>query len=1444
MSSYGFGNNLIKIRYVDLKSGIWKKTLVFVGDIPEYIEKELKKIENGTKYNANVLKKFYGSKWQSILGLNIYEGGNENEDEGNENEDEGNNENDRILTGGDIKNDQLIDDKTGDTKEDIKEDIKDGDTTESGNVDDANNELDVIEDNLYDQSVIDQVKGIIEDEKVITDAQKDDIFSEEKNIQQKFKHGGTIKFITEVMLYSADKILEFKWKIFLVTGIPIYRQHLWFKFKTKSYPCSYSVVIDKHIETIDIAKISKAFQSNEAKLIEGIPVDPYYFENKDFLQIHAEDTFNLLGTNYEKYGTSEYLLADLGDIIDTQEIYSKTKKNEFQLDMIYYGFVVLYFPMITYQFFFEYLRNEKHLADIYPDLAKHSSQIKSVLAYEEKISNIAYQYKELKSIATNIYSSISSTIVNVTNSSQDVETLLSLRDLFDLIELDQYICYCKANIIHEGKNVILRKTYMNEPEPKDTISTGSLLLKIRTNLETNENMRLVFFKNGGFNIRTDWREETHMTFGKIVSAVAENVNPIIKLINTSISKVKYYNINLVQVTKYNVSFTDTSLVFYYNDDVTESRFNIFRSVLEDFVHAEILIQKDTISNLSNSQEFFFRKGMYKFASSRIEKNVYLSNYYDYLANQNIKQKWETLFVKTRIFGIAHISSKIRITINGISDDTELSIFNMYLVALFKIYSDSASKIKVMLDETIRIKSKKTLKNLKNQDPVLYDFKKIYKSNIVYSKICQKPYQPLILSDEEYKSLPKEKKQKAIKYWNFTKNQPTWYSCPNAKFPHIKFLIKIHPRDYCIPCCKKVEMNENVNIKKQQIHSQCLTRHIFEGEKVKITKGSHYIASYGKTIDIGRISRLPENTLEPLFFDTYSPTGSIDQECVTSDGYYLFGVEQNTPNISNIGMLFVLAHAIDRPVEELLTDCATKIRQNPDKFRILNNGTVGISFDSVDELSQIVKNLTNENFVLELRYEKFDWNAFFMSVAFHFYGISVIYFEDSQKEFIDMMLPKNIKSADEMFLESHKCLVVLKHSKKFYPIYLFNTEIFKRTGIIDTKIFTNDSGLIAIIHAVVSKSLENFEESYRGFDMNALKKTNFKHLAYYINYTNLCYGVIVETKSGKVYLPIVESNYKITAQNTQLIYTSYTGKNNGDIKTIFNIVEKAMGETPRISNWLKFGKKIIGFSAYGLQFYISATDLMTVQKLVKNLPVVTLLYDPFYSNEIIEKVKTGKLQIGELPEIVSETARDVYDYYNYQLILLHFIDYFNKQRNTQVRAKIIKLVVKIEMKDALEKIKDFISEISNDEDAAKLKAIFRRYIVIHHDKKQLIDDINHAYFDFDKIELERIKTLPNQKIQKELMEIAKKFVSFGKLKKATADFPNMFAVCKQTNEYCQNTKLIVQKDTLESVIELLAHDITNPAKISWLFNSIFIQKSILFFKFISRKNESITIEMIE
>lgn len=1562
--AHEFSTNPIKLRVVDIKTGEWKQSYVFVGQVPPAVESQLRRLEKNINMNNPVLRKFYGPAWRDRLGVSLIQKGKKKFggavhkpdmielddtkeldttdldilDGANVEYKTTTNTTTKPTTGGGPETDANVEDNDVNDTE-AKGDVNNvnGDEGNAEDVVDDLFDLDVMKElgDLNAEDIIErQAKESVETAEpaetaaVIADTNAVDFLTEREKTAE-LKHTGGVKFIIDTSVYPVDDILTFKYKIFMSIGIPIYRQHIWFKYKHKSYPVSYMINLHKNVENIDIERLV-AFYTKATDIsvshsdIEGIPVELEYYKNKDFIHVTATDTFNLMQTNYYKYATDEYFLADLNDLVNPNVIYNKLGKDKYQLELIYYGFIVLYFPMITFGVFMDWLKNEKTFNQIYPELMPEKRFLRDKYEIEANITDEAYDSIGDKQVAKKLFSSITQTIVSIDNYNQDVEMLLSLRNLFDVIQLDELMTYCKAYVLYENQTVILKKSYLNEKEPKDIIPLNSLLIKIKINSDTNENMRIVIFKNGNYIIKTDWREENHMDFKNITKVVSSKVNPIITLINKMGDRIKYHNIPLMHIGSDNVIFTETSLAFYYDDDVTEARFNVFKNILEDYRTAGVILAKE---NISLGYEYFFRKGMYKYDPARIEKTVTIDNYYEYLSNSMIRQKWETLFERTRLFQILNISSKLKIAITGIRNDVEMQIFHMYLTGLLKIYSHNANKIKIVGDETVLAKSKRSLKNLKVQDPLLYDFKKIYKSNVVYSKICQKPYQPLILSDEEYKKLPNTKKDTAIKYWNFTKQKPVWYSCPNMKFPYIKFIVKQHPRDFCIPCCKKIEMNENVNKKKQEIHSSCMKEHLYSGEKVNLTKGSHYIASYGKNIEIGRISRLPEHTLEPLFFDTYSPEGSIDQECVTADGYYLFGVDQNTVNINSIGFLYCLVHSLGMSVVEFLAECSKRIKKSPDKFRVILDGNAGLYFTSAVELADVITTLDSDEYLLETKYENLPWNLLFMSIGYYYFGVNTILFDDQSKESIELVLPKGLKNPAEMFPDSHKNLVILRHKDKYYPIYLFNTEIFKRTGIIETKLFLNESGLIAIIRAVVRKDFEGqgSEKIKSQIDLSTIKafaldnKLTISH--YFINYSNLCYAVVLKSGDKSMYFPVNASYYSLE-KNITMIFEPYDGKYDVEFTTMQKVIDqfskwnalqsKKAGldgiylyPNVTIDQWIRVNKTngksggadvkdgkvddlvesdddkevkdsieekedssnvlggtdspiigsaenpIIGFVSNNTNYFIEPMDKKKALGF-HSVPVQTLLYHPFEINAMLYSVKNGKMQLTENPELAKQLEKSMYEYYLYHLLLLHFISLFNAQRNTTVRRKLLTVLSKTDFNKNLDNLREFITEIEDVEDIAKIKAIISRYMVTHHDKKQMIYDITNTYFNFDKVSLENFKNQPIKKIKEQLHKLSKQFTVIGTIKYNTFKFPNMFVACKSANQgskskesvgYCSGNKLIIEKNKLDVLLDVLAHDISNPSKWKWLFNSIFIEKSVDFFKFIRRKSEHITVEFV-
>ena len=1229
--THELSHNPIKIRYIDIKSGTLKKSYIFIGEVPINVKKELLKLEkiyNDKKniINNSILKKFYGPNWKNKLGLYKKEkkGGNENyfiKPTVISGEDYDKDDLYNFILGGveDIKNSNELDElgnELGDLDSneldsnelgDLDSNELDSNELDSNNLD--SNELDSneLDSNELDSNELDSNDlGDLGDLGIDLGAEKIDIsdLDLENNIEEKtnIKYDvsddiysnekiGSIEFIFDLQLYPMDNIMELKYKIYYFIGIPIYRQHLWFKYKNKSFPAHYNVKIDGNNVNINIENLISHYSGdNIMEIIEDIPVENKYYKNKDVLNVSANDTFNLIRTNYENYGINEYNLVDCNDLIDTNSIY-KLRNDKYQLDIIYYGFITLYFPMITHQVFLDYIKNESNISSLYPELNPNINSLKKRYELESNILNESYDAIDDSNITKKIFSSVVETTISITNSKQDISSLLIIRNIFDTLVLNEYIVYCKANILYNNDIIYLKKSYLNEPEPKDSISVNSILIKIKINIDTNENIKLILYKNGNYIVKTQWREENHMDFEKITKLVSVKINPIIKQINDMGSIIKNYNIEIPILSGKNIRFTETSFVIYYEDDITENKFSIIKNILEDFRRAGILSPKE---NITMGYEYFLNKGMYKYESSNIEKLISLDNYYEYLSNGVISKKWNTIFERTRLVSIINISSRLKINISGVRNDIEIEHFNIFLMGLLSIFEKNIKKNKSIREEIIKTKSKKTLKNLKLQDPLLYDFKKIYNSKVIYSKICQKPHQPLLLNESEYQRLPKNKRENVVKYWNFTKEKPAWYSCPNAKYPYVKFMVKEHPKDYCIPCCFKMPMGENINIKKQEIHKTCMKEHKYSGKKLNLTKGSNYIAIYGKDVDVGRLSRLPEYTLEPLFFDTYSPEGIIESECITSEGYYLFGVEQNLYNINDVGYLYCIVHALNKSIDDWIIEAVKWLKNNSDIFRILMDGTASMYFNNIKEVIDLLLIINKENIIIHNKYDNLPWNILFMSISYYIFGVNYIIFDDKNKGSIDLILPKDLKSPSEMFPSNHKNLIVIKKNNKYYPVYLINIEVFKRTGIIESRLFLNESGLMITIQSIVTNYFENtdYEKIKKYIDLNILKKfiilqPNATIINYFINYSNLCYGVLIKYNKNLMFFPIHTSYYSLD-EKIDLIFEAYDTKYDTNIDILLDFYNK-------FNNWVINESKKNGFTNIYIYPIIEVNKWLYVKK---------------------------------------------------------------------------------------------------------------------------------------------------------------------------------------------------------------------------------------------------------
>jgi hypothetical protein len=291
----------------------------------------------------------------------------------------------------------------------------------------------------------------------------------------------------------------------------------------------------------------------------------------------------------------------------------------------------------------------------------------------------------------------------------------------------------------------------------------------------------------------------------------------------------------------------------------------------------------------------------------------------------------------------------------------------------------------------------------------------------------------------------------------------------------------------------------------------------------------------------------------------------------------------------------------------------------------------------------------------------------------------------------------------------------------------------------------------------------------------------------------------------------------------------------------------------VQQWLKYEDKIIGFISNNLMHYIKPISENVARSYVA-APIQVILHHPLHINRMILQYKNGNaasgIKVGWNPTTYAELQKSLYNYHLYVLVLLQYISIFKKQRNTALRKQIVSVITKTKFDKNTTSLRQFIDDNIESPDKEKLKNIINRSLSHSRDKKKIIDDIESSYFEFDKIGILKLKQMEKSDIKKKLIEMSRDIIKFGKINNTKLQFPNIVSACDDNTKskskvkiYCDNHKLIVSKEEFMKIIDVVASDIANPLRQKWLFNEIFLDRYVNFFKFIRRPNETITIEFV-
>ncbi len=1291
-----------------------------------------------------------------------------------------------------------------------------------------------------------------------------------KRKQVKRKKYNEVVFVYDYTIYPADKISEFKEKIYVATDVQPFRQHLWYRSQGKPKPIAYNVWINGKIFTPDLIY----HLTHSTDMIDTIPINMEWFHKKDETMIEAYDEFRIIKEIYEKENITTFYMIDIDSVIPNIAL----KEQE----IVYYGCIKLFFPMISnISVFKRYLNiSRSEFAQEYNLLCTSRTDL---LARFTKEHELFLHYDELvddtqsnKYITGNTLTSITSALITA---QPVIEQRLSIRNIFDMLELNPLINFARANFLHNNKRYEITKKYLTYTPTthllKERVTMGSIIINVQLGLDTQESIYVIIFQNGNLIIKSQWREEYYFGFNEIFDTVKRITDPLFKQINQMGTSVfGPSNARIVEFDWDNIKFSEIDMSLFWKQPVTSKQFDTFDAILKQYEKAGII----EAFNI-DYREFIFKKGMFQFDPNRINKMISVSNHFDHLTEAIVHQKWLTLFGRTRRLAVTQRFSDLKLDIVGIREEEYKYFFTIMKTILYDFYqaidgktamtvatskvvpkaasAKSAASIKQdvvnvkTFNELLTRRQKKALTDLKEKDPELYNTKKLYGEDTPYSKICQKPFQPVTLEESELKYLPADKRARAIKYYNFTTHRDIFYYCPQDKYPWIKFLTHKHPKGYCIPCCKKTAPVEDSGTLRETIHNTCLTSHIYTEEKRTLTEGSRYITTYGKPIDVGRLSNLPEGGLTNILLSKLRLQQKSASRCNSAQqkAYYIVGVAQNYNTKAGVGMLFCLADATQQRPQDILSHLAKSAAVPANKSQL--------KFTKLYQLTSNESEIVNE---IESMSLSIDWNKVIQELAFLFMGINILELEDPGDGSIQMIA--HHESPDRMFPMGYKTLIVIHHLKNetYYPMYELVSETFFKTGMADTRLFASDhvaikkfSHMIAQRYAASVKSSTVSGKIVKTiFDLDILEEylrqqTLWKIIGLLINSKSMCYLVQMTTNKGTtIYIPVAESGWRGSPQSYRVVSTQ-TYPSYGEYRHITGFISEYNAWMARLSHRLKLKDntiyptltptsllllkgKPIGFEAGGgLGFYCTAMPRLT------GVPVKTLVYDPLRVNTAL-MTKTPAIDWRTKNE--GSTIRTVFLYRLYITEIYYFI---MRKKNTAVRTRLKKTIAKTDFSKPLpDNFYLTLTRDLSDDDKLTITNIIQKHTIA---RKKILQAIDYTHFEFDDF-IGELKKQTKDNVFFRLKRELRHLFSFTELRDID-EIPNILSPCDDSTPgnrpgYCSvSGKLIISEKQFDSFTNYLSYVITSPILNQSVFAHIDIHNTIDFFNFTQRPMEIIS-----
>lgn len=959
--------------------------------------------------------------------------------------------------------------------------------------------------------------------------QKKPKLQKDENIYKQTTHkkGTTVK-VKDYKINKNMSIFDLQSVIYDITNIPITNQHIEQKINKGYKNIQYNIENIKLLINLD-SSLNNLLLLDNTKLYD-IPLDINFINNRHLYTIKEFSKIRKL-CDLEIEKDLEIDIFNISDFIKNREyLYNQLKNDDENMNSIYHGFVERYFAFYTLEMFKYYLQSY-NVIDLYPSLYIDKKSIKDKLTLLNKFESI----KVKKSKTINNYKNDINKLNIKIESYQTTKNIL-LQDIFNVIELSKFSnihkIECRINI--NDKIVYLEKINMIDTKyhtnklilEKNKIDFNCILLLITIN---NKKFKLV---DNTIEVIIDEFNNIYLTFFPNEIFKLEEYKTVIEIeINKIILKLnKVLNLGITIINKYNIKILSIDADLTLNNNILKISYQDLLKIIQNNLYLDYykILESDEISNRLDI------KLKYCDINSNINENklnTLSDNYFNFNLDPVLISKYEFAVY------LCKIALQIRvedIKINFININmNEYEYINEFFIKLLTSQNIKKEKTNINLLNANKIKI------LKETDPNLYIINKSNSKNL-YSRKCQSSKQPVIVNGKDIKS-----KKNVVKYWNFTKHKPEYYSCENKKYPYIKFLTGIHPNNYCIPCCKKKAADDvKIHSSYQNIHNTCMSKFSYaRNEEINKEVKSRYIINYSCKfiLDSERLMEIPA-TLKKIFNCKYEINDNKDntiENCNTT--YYIKGINQNSVNVKNIGILHILSKIMNKNLFDTINTINKFLMQNPNIINNLLNGKILNYVSNIKDLIKLI-NKTFLNNIELIDYIVFElWNEFFIDMSKYLGYIYIIIDEEDIDAVNDsklkLLIADNIKNSSEYIGNNNSyqyiiiCRRYIDNNVYYYPILKLNYKDYYHNNTLYKIAFKHDDQIILKLKNIVKTSLDQTKMkiniSLDQINNFILFNDKYKIIKYYINKNKIIYSILIQINKREEYIYVNIDNKEIS-----------------------------------------------------------------------------------------------------------------------------------------------------------------------------------------------------------------------------------------------------------------------------------------------------------------------------